>query len=64
MLPRAAITIIELLPHFETCQHILANPRTLKPFNSVYGSWDAARKKAALPDLSINELRNSILKTW
>ena len=64
VLPRAAITIIELLPRFETCQHILANPRTLKPFNSVYGSWDAARKKAALPDLSINELRNSILKTW
>ena len=64
MLPKAAIAILELLPRFEDCRHILTNPRTRKPFNSVYGSWDAARKKAALPDLSIHELRNSILKTW
>ncbi|WP_295632951.1 EAL domain-containing protein [Novosphingobium sp.] len=64
VLPRAAVAIIEQLPRFEACRHILANPRTRKPFNSVYGSWDAARKKAALPDLSINELRKSIQKTW
>ncbi len=63
-LPRAAVAIIELLPRFEDCRHILANPRTRKPFNSVFGSWDAARKKAALPDLSIHELRNSLARTW
>ena len=63
-LPKAALAIFELLPRFDNCPHILVNPRTRKPFNSVYGSWDAARKKAELPDLTIYELRNSIDRNW
>ena len=32
-------------------RHIFANPRTGLPYVSFYYSWDAARKRAGLPDL-------------
>jgi diguanylate cyclase (GGDEF)-like protein/PAS domain S-box-containing protein len=63
-LPQAAVEVFEVLPRFDDCPHVIANPRTHKPYNSIYGSWDAARKKAGLGSLSIHELRQSIRKTW
>ena len=61
----AAITeIFDQLPRYEECAYLIVNPRTKKPFNSFFGSWDAARRKAGLENLSIHELRNSLRKTW
>lgn len=38
---------------------IFPNPKTDKPFQSVYYSWDTARKKAGLDDLRMHDLRHS-----
>jgi hypothetical protein len=62
--PGPALEIIEQLPRADDCEHLILNPRTKKPFNSVFGSWDAARKKAGLENISIHDLRKSIKRTW
>lgn len=41
------------------CDYIFPNPNTLKPFVSIFFSWDAARKRAGLPDLRVHDLRHS-----
>lgn len=38
---------------------LFANPSTGKPFITIFASWDAARKRAGLPDLRIHDLRHS-----
>jgi len=38
---------------------IFANPKTGLPYVSFYYSWDAARKRAGLPDLRVHDLRHS-----
>jgi integrase len=38
---------------------IFPNPKTDKPFQSVYYSWDTARKQAGLDDLRMHDLRHS-----
>ncbi|HMT42953.1 MAG TPA: EAL domain-containing protein [Chakrabartia sp.] len=63
-LSSAALEIINQLPRFDECPNLIVNPRTRKPYNSFYGSWDAARKKAGLDHLGIHDLRNSISRTW
>ena len=40
-------------------RHIFANPKTGLPYVSFYYSWDAARKRAGLPDLRVHDLRHS-----
>ena len=45
-------------------EHLIVNPRTGKPFKSIFTSWDAARKKAGLASLSVHDLRNSMQKAW
>jgi hypothetical protein len=58
------LDVIKQLPRWDECLTVIVNPRTRKPYNSFYGSWDAARKKAGLDHLSIHELRNSLRRTW
>ncbi|MBK8628980.1 MAG: EAL domain-containing protein [Sphingomonadales bacterium] len=58
------LDVIKQLPRWDECPTVIVNPRTRKPYNSFYGSWDAARKKAGLDHLSIHELRNSLRRTW
>lgn len=38
---------------------VFPNPRTGKPFVSVFYSWDSARRRAGLPDLRVHDLRHS-----
>ena len=42
-----------------TRRPIFANPKTGLPFVSFFYSWDAARKRAGLPDLRVHDLRHS-----
>jgi diguanylate cyclase (GGDEF)-like protein/PAS domain S-box-containing protein len=63
-LSAAAVAIINQLPRWDDCPYVIANPRTRKPYNSFFGSWDAARKKAGLADISIHDLRNSGTRSW
>jgi site-specific recombinase XerD len=39
--------------------YVFTNPRTGKPFSSIFYSWDAARIRAGMPDLRIHDLRHS-----
>jgi site-specific recombinase XerD len=38
---------------------IFANPKTSKPYVSIFYSWNTARQLANLPDLRIHDLRHS-----
>ena len=38
---------------------IFANPKTGLPYVTFYYSWDAARKRAGLPNLRVHDLRHS-----
>jgi integrase len=60
----AAAAIVKQLPRWDDCPYAIANPRTRKPYHSFFGSWDAARKKAGLADISIHDLRNSGARSW
>jgi EAL domain-containing protein (putative c-di-GMP-specific phosphodiesterase class I) len=60
----AALEIIGSLARSTKCDHLIVNPRTKKPFRSVFGSWDAARRKAGLADVSIHDLRRSVKSRW
>lgn len=40
-------------------QLVFPNPKTGKPFRSIFNSWHTARKKAGLLDLRIHDLRHS-----
>ena len=42
-----------------TAGYIFGNPKTGKPFVSVFRSWDKARRRAQLPELRIHDLRHS-----
>ena len=57
-LTAAAIGIIGQLPRWDDCPYVIANPRTRRPYRSIYGSWDAARKRAGIADVSIHDLRH------
>jgi site-specific recombinase XerD len=48
-----------LLPKWDGCPYLLPNPKTLKPFISVFNSWDTARRAAGLPDVRMHDLRHS-----
>ena len=55
----AALELLEQIPRQATCPWLFANPRTGKPYNSFFHSWDAARKRAGLDDLRIHDVRHS-----
>jgi integrase len=38
---------------------VVPNPKTLKPYVSFFVAWDAARKKAGMPDVRIHDLPHS-----
>ena len=55
-IPPAAVDLLRQLPRWEGCAHVIINPRTRKPYRSFFRSWDAARRKAGLPNVSIHDL--------
>lgn len=55
----AAIEVLNTLPRWEDCSYVIPNPDTLKPYISVFTTWDKARKAAGLPDVRMHDLRHS-----
>lgn len=58
-LSTAAIALLDTVPRKRYCDWIFANPKTLKPFVSIFYSWDTARKRARLSEVRIHDLRHS-----
>jgi len=59
-LSKSALSVLEQLPLFEGCPYVVPNPKTKKPFVTVFNSWNTARKAAGLPDLRMHDLRHSM----
>ena len=53
----SAIDLLDQIP--QTCDYIFANPKTLKPFESLQHGWNCARKRAGLNDVRMHDLRHS-----
>ncbi len=58
-LSEEAIAVLKAVPRFKECPYIVPNPKTRKPFISIYNSWDSARRAARVPDVRIHDLRHS-----
>ena len=52
------INLLESVPRHD-CEWAFPNPKTLKPYVSIYYSWDSARCEAGLQDVKIHSLRHS-----
>lgn len=48
---------------YDGCPYVFPNPKTLRPFSSIFYSWNTARKKAGLPDVRIHDLRHTFAST-
>jgi len=53
------IALLQTVPRFEQCEWVFPNPKTKKPYVSIFGAWDTARRKAGLSDVRIHDLRHS-----
>jgi len=47
------------VPKHENCDYVFANPKTLKPYVSVFAAWDYARRAVGLEDVRLHDLRHS-----
>lgn len=59
-LSATVMEILEQLPRWEGCPYVVPNPKTKKPFRSIFSSWDIARKEAGMPELRMHDLRHSM----
>ena len=58
-LSAAAIALLDTVPRRRDCDWIFANPKTLKPYVSIFSSWDTARTAAGLAEVRVHDLRHS-----
>jgi integrase len=54
-----ALMILESIPRIGGCPWVFPNPKTHKPYNSYYNSWNTVRKSVGLGDVRIHDLRHS-----
>ncbi|MBU3587821.1 tyrosine-type recombinase/integrase [Polynucleobacter sp. 31A-FELB] len=59
-LSNGVLTLLANIPHKETVPWVFANPKTDKPYVSIYGSWNSARTSVGLRDVCIHSLRHSM----
>ena len=53
------IRLLESIPRITGCPFVFPNPKTKKPFVSIYYSWHTARTQAGLADVRLHDLRHS-----
>jgi integrase len=58
-LSTAAVELLQSVSRRRNCEWIFANPQTLKPYVSVFISWNTARTAAGLSDVRMHDLRHS-----
>ncbi len=54
-----AIAVLSQIPRIADCGYLVPNPKTRLPFQSIFHSWDTARRAASLADVRIHDLRHS-----
>ena len=52
------ISLLQSIPRFD-CEWVLPNPKTLKPYVSIYYSWNTCRNAVELGDVRMHDLRHS-----
>ena len=45
------------------CPYVFPNPKTLKPYTSIFYAWNTARRLAGLPEVRIHDLRHTFAST-
>lgn len=58
-LSAGVLAILAQVPRWDGCPHVVPNPKTRKPYVSIFYSWDTARKQAGLPEVRMHDLRHS-----
>lgn len=58
-LSSGVINLLANVPHDENNPWVFPNPKTGKPYISIFGSWNTARNAAGLSDVRIHDLRHS-----
>jgi integrase len=53
------LQLLAAVPRDDSCPWVFANPRTKKPYVSIFNAWDTARARAGLADVRIHDLRHS-----
>lgn len=53
------IMLLQTVPRQANNGYVFPNPKTGKPFVSIFSSWDTARKRAGLAEVRIHDLRHS-----
>jgi integrase len=59
-LSNGVLTLLANIPHKASVPWVFANPKTGKPYVSIYGSWNTARTSVGLRDVCIHSLRHSM----
>jgi integrase len=59
-----AISILQSTPRFGECEWAFPNPKTFKPYVSIFYSWNTARNAAGLLDVKCHSLRHSFVSFW
>lgn len=59
-LAQEVLTLLQQLPTWGTQERfVFPNPKTGKPFKSIFYSWDTMRKGAGLPHVRLHDLRHT-----
>lgn len=58
-LSEGVLKLLEQVPRFPDCPYLVANPKTKKPYVSIFCSWDTARNRAGMPEVRMHDLRHS-----
>jgi integrase len=53
------MSLLSTMPRNVKSDYVFANPKTNKPFVSIFAAWDTARKRVGLADVRIHDLRHS-----
>ena len=53
------LQLLASIPRHDNCPWVFANPKSHKPYKSIFISWNTARKNAKLADVRMHDLRHS-----
>jgi integrase len=59
-LSSSMINLLAHVPHAEGNPWVFPNPKTGKPYVSIFGSWNTVRKSVGLGDVKIHSLRHTM----